>query len=129
MADQTQPRNPLLSPEQVGVIVGVSPATLMNWRCQNVGPPFTKLGRKIWYKAESLQAWIDSKEQFTDGTTKPRREVALQVLRGRTHLDRQHRLGGHRTQSQRRADGGSGSTEAGEGRPRRSVEGNHQAVQ
>src|SRR5215467_1378094 len=106
-------------------MIGISPATLMNWRCRKLGPPFVKLGRKIWYKTESLNAWINSKEQHADGFTEPKREMALQVLRSRPNVDRRLRLGGHRTQSERRADGRGRGAQAGEGRSRRPSEADH----
>ena len=35
-------------------------AELAQWRHKGVGPPFYKLGRKIIYRGEDLNAWADT---------------------------------------------------------------------
>lgn len=40
--------------------VGVSERTLSNWRSSGKGPDFYKLGGKILYKIEDLDAWTES---------------------------------------------------------------------
>ena len=40
-------------------LLGVSLSTLRNWRCQGVGPPYLKLGRKVSYELVLLLAWRD----------------------------------------------------------------------
>jgi len=50
----------LLEPTSVANILGVSPGTLSVWRCsgrQNL--PFVKVGRKVMYKPEDVQNFIE----------------------------------------------------------------------
>lgn len=35
----------------------VSAGTLANWRVQKKGPPYVKLGSKVLYPIEQLEAW------------------------------------------------------------------------
>lgn len=41
----------------------VSLRTVQRERAQRVGPPFIKLGRKIFYRKEAIEAWLLAKEQ------------------------------------------------------------------
>lgn len=41
----------------------VSLRTVQRERAQRVGPPFIKLGRKIFYRKEAIEAWLLGKEQ------------------------------------------------------------------
>lgn len=51
----------LLTEKQAAVRLQVSPATLQVWRCtRRVNLPFVKVGRLVRYRAEDLQAFIDS---------------------------------------------------------------------
>lgn len=38
--------------------LGLSPATLETLRCRGGGPPFVKLGRRVAYRREDLEAWL-----------------------------------------------------------------------
>lgn len=42
---------------------GVSVRTVQRERALRVGPPFIKLGRKVFYRREAVAAWLLSKEQ------------------------------------------------------------------
>ena len=39
-------RENLLRPDEVAVVLGATPKTLANWRCERRGPPFLKIGRQ-----------------------------------------------------------------------------------
>ncbi len=52
----------LLSAKDVARVTGNSPITLARWRRQGDGPPFVKLGRKLWYPREPLEHWIKARE-------------------------------------------------------------------
>lgn len=41
----------------------VSLRTVQRERAQRVGPPYIKLGRKIFYRKEAIEAWLLAKEQ------------------------------------------------------------------
>jgi len=58
----------LLSPNHVSSILGVSPGTLTVWRCTGrVGLPFVKVGRKVMYRPEDIQNFINSQTLFHTG--------------------------------------------------------------
>lgn len=40
--------------------------TLANWRCQSIGPRYTKLGGKILYKLSDVTKWEEART--VDGT-------------------------------------------------------------
>src|SRR5260370_37940058 len=104
----------LLSPQEVSQVTGIAVATLDTWRCRRIGPQFIKLGRKIWYRLLDLEAWIKQNRQETHNElTKSRRDIALPGLRGRTGVERNHRLGPHRTQQDSGRTGGERRPEAG----------------
>jgi hypothetical protein len=42
---------------------GVSVRTVQRERALRMGPPFIKLGRKVFYRREAVAAWLLSKEQ------------------------------------------------------------------
>lgn len=43
---------------------GVSVRCVQRERAQRVGPPFIKVGRKIYYRPAAIEVWILSKEQI-----------------------------------------------------------------
>ena len=54
------------APEVVDVrsasrIVGLAPATLTTLRTRGGGPPFVKLGRRVFYRVQDLRAWRDAR--------------------------------------------------------------------
>lgn len=46
----------LLSPRQLAARWGLSEKTLERWRMQGCGPVFLKLGGRVLYRAEEIQA-------------------------------------------------------------------------
>ena len=40
-------------------ILGISPRTLEKYRCHGSGPTFRKLGGRVVYAIDDLQAWAD----------------------------------------------------------------------
>jgi hypothetical protein len=55
-------RENLLRPEEVAAVLGSTPKTLANWRCEHRGPPFLKIGRQAFYPLDSLNRWLDQQE-------------------------------------------------------------------
>lgn len=41
--------------------------TLATWRCHGEGPPYVKLGRKVVYRLEALDAYLRERETPTTG--------------------------------------------------------------
>lgn len=58
MHDETN-HTTLLSPKQVKERYGPSTATLAKMRLYGTGPVFVKLGRRVAYRLEDLEAWIE----------------------------------------------------------------------
>jgi hypothetical protein len=42
---------------------GVSPRTLEKWRVSGDGPPFYKVGKKVVYDVDELNAWMASRRR------------------------------------------------------------------
>lgn len=42
---------------------GVCVRTIQRERAQRIGPPFIRLGRKIYYRHQAIEDWLVSKEQ------------------------------------------------------------------
>ena len=51
----------LLTDDQVHQLTGIKPKTLANWRGQGKGPRFVKVGHRIRYRPEDIQAFIESR--------------------------------------------------------------------
>lgn len=49
----------LLTPKEVSATIKVSTETLARWRRQRVGPPWTKTGRQVRYRAEDVTRWVE----------------------------------------------------------------------
>ncbi len=48
----------LYDPEAAGNLLGVTPATLCNWRTKGVGPEWIKRGHYCYYRANKLEAYL-----------------------------------------------------------------------
>jgi len=51
-----------LNPAEVANILGVTEGTLAVWRCtKRYRLPFVKIGRKIFYRSEDVNAFVESR--------------------------------------------------------------------
>jgi excisionase family DNA binding protein len=50
---------PLLSVDEVAVVLGVPVRTLYQWRHKGVGPRGLRVGRHLRYRAADVSEWID----------------------------------------------------------------------
>ena len=48
----------LLLEEDVANAIGVTTQTLATWRCEGYGPDYVKLGKQVFYRRETLRAWV-----------------------------------------------------------------------
>jgi DNA-binding transcriptional MerR regulator len=48
----------LLSQREAATMLGLSPRTLERYRCTGFGPAFRKLGRRVLYRPDDLEAWL-----------------------------------------------------------------------
>src|SRR4051812_38935833 len=95
-------RDNLFTPEELAQSLDLSPATLAGWRSERRGPPFIKVGRRIWYPKETFNGWMLGQLQETlDVAEKPKWDLALPVQVQREGVRSHHRLGRHATKRER----------------------------
>ncbi|WP_019956191.1 helix-turn-helix transcriptional regulator [Yoonia vestfoldensis] len=73
-APQDQPLNLLadwISREQLASELGIACDTLARWEARQLGPPCTRIGRKVLYRRSTVENWINAQEQTRP--TRPRR--------------------------------------------------------
>jgi predicted DNA-binding transcriptional regulator AlpA len=51
----------LLNSEAAGEYIGIGPRTLPVWRNLGKGPKYLKIGGKVLYRREDLDAWLTSR--------------------------------------------------------------------
>jgi hypothetical protein len=56
-----------LTKEELATELRRSPRTLDRWAVLGVGPPRTPVGREIFYRRASVQAWLSACEQHGHG--------------------------------------------------------------
>jgi predicted DNA-binding transcriptional regulator AlpA len=72
-APQDKPLNLLadwISREQLAGELGLASDTLARWEARQLGPPCTRIGRKVLYRRTSVQEWISSQEQTRQTRTR-----------------------------------------------------------
>jgi predicted site-specific integrase-resolvase len=53
----------LLNNDEAAEFLGISPGTLVVWRCEKRYPvPYLKVGRKVLYDVDDLVAWLQSRK-------------------------------------------------------------------
>jgi hypothetical protein len=50
----------LFAPEEASAYLRVAKQTLARWRCYGTGPPFVRIGGRIFYDSTDLDAFIDA---------------------------------------------------------------------
>lgn len=59
MKNEVTEQTTLLTAKQVAEQYGPSPATLAKMRLSGTGPVFVKLGRRVAYRLEDLEVWVE----------------------------------------------------------------------
>lgn len=49
-----------LTIEEASEKLRIPVATLRNWRTRGIGPAAFRMGRRVWYRSEDLQNWLDA---------------------------------------------------------------------
>lgn len=57
MISQEVKKAELLTTEEVAALIKVSPATLVDWRHEQKGPRYYKMGREVRYKLSDIIKW------------------------------------------------------------------------
>jgi len=52
---------PLLSPSELALYLGVPVATIYQWRTVGTGPRGSRVGRHTRYRREDVDRWLESK--------------------------------------------------------------------
>lgn len=53
----------LVSEHDFAAARGVSVRTVQRERALRIGPPFIRLGRKIYYRPEAIEQWLEALEE------------------------------------------------------------------
>lgn len=61
----TTQTSPLMRPPEAATYLGYSPKTLEKWRKNGEGPAFVRIGSRVRYRKEALDAWIAAREVAT----------------------------------------------------------------
>lgn len=62
LLQKTRPTNKLLTPTETAVFLGTKVGVLAVWRATKRYPlPFVKIGRKVMYRAEDVEAFIKAR--------------------------------------------------------------------
>jgi excisionase family DNA binding protein len=59
----TAAESPLLTPDEAAAYLLSKPRTLERWRGDGTGPAFIRLGRRVAYRREDLEAWLAKQRQ------------------------------------------------------------------
>ena len=59
-AARPPPQEQYLSQQEAAALIGVQSATLTNWRHFGKGPPYTKIGKRVFYRKPDIETWFDS---------------------------------------------------------------------
>lgn len=63
--DSKSPRRAALSPKRAAEYLDSNEGTLAKWRYEGVGPPYLKIGSKVLYRVESLDNYLQDREDVT----------------------------------------------------------------
>ena len=55
----------VLTPSELGLMIGKNERTLANWRSARSGPRFVKLGNSVRYPVAEVREWIKSRRVET----------------------------------------------------------------
>ena len=79
-------------------------ATLKKWRHTGEGPRSVRIGRKPLYTLSEIIRWLSERERYSHshGITKEIKPMVLPISEQREAVRRNHRLGGHKTERERR---------------------------
>lgn len=71
-----------ISPKIAAMIYGLNQLTLTNYRYKKVGPPFYRVGRRVFYRVADFEAWFASHRVLTDSVAIPTGPEQAQTIGG-----------------------------------------------
>jgi hypothetical protein len=54
----------LVDDDEAAKRLKTKPTTLASWRAIGRGPPFYKIGRRVWYHPRDLRGWVTEQRQL-----------------------------------------------------------------
>lgn len=60
----SQPLSGYLTTQEMADALKVHKTTLAKWRMMRKGPPFTRVGHRVFYSVESTRKWLEAQERF-----------------------------------------------------------------
>jgi hypothetical protein len=72
MSDNARLLADFLPRREAAVELDVCERTLDRWRRLGDGPPVTKIGRRVYYRRQTLLAWLGAREQQGSDVRTPR---------------------------------------------------------
>jgi hypothetical protein len=60
--------DPLLQENEAAAELHRHPRTLKRWRVLGEGPPYTRVGRGLYYRRSALRKWLLSQEVHNDSS-------------------------------------------------------------
>lgn len=94
--------NTPLNTVQAAKELGVSERTMRRWRARNEGPAFLEFGSIVRYEPAALQEFKKQNTRHTRPVISPAGAELPRVSRSAPRFGNNHRLGRHRTMSERR---------------------------
>lgn len=61
----------ILSPRHTATRLCVSPHTLAKWRVTGDGPPFIKIGSRVFYDESDVALWVATRRRTSTSSTHP----------------------------------------------------------
>jgi excisionase family DNA binding protein len=58
----------LLTPQEAAELLRSTVKTLERWRHAGGGPVFTRIGRRVTYRVEDLEAWLEQQRRAHTGS-------------------------------------------------------------
>jgi hypothetical protein len=66
---QTDILKDYISRDNLAAQLGKSVKTLVRWELDSRGPPVVRVGRDVFYRIPSVEAWLKAQERAAQGTT------------------------------------------------------------
>lgn len=84
------------TPTEAAQHIGVTIGTLANWRSEGRGPISVRIGRRVWYFAVDLEAYLQEERRRSYAAQKKRPVVALPIHNRGARVRRFDGATGHR---------------------------------
>ncbi|MGI9823950.1 helix-turn-helix domain-containing protein [Agromyces sp. Marseille-Q5079] len=73
--------NELNSSAEVAEVFDKTPEAMTVWRHRGGGPPYLKIGRRVYYRSQDVRAFIDAQATIDPAAANPERRIEADSLR------------------------------------------------